>query len=177
MTIAPTGTTSILAGTSSGIEPLFAPAYRRRYYTNDEGSNERVLNEEIVIDPLFSKMVDDGMSKAQQKAFVSSHELNVEAHMKVQEVCQKHIDNSISKTINIPNDYPIEDYGKLMLKYGPKLKGMTVYRSGSRGNEPLSPMSVKEALTHMKQKEEYTEGTIDSDCPSGVCEISDVPKQ
>ena len=120
-------------------------------------------------------MVEDGMSKAQEKAFVSSHELKVEAHMKVQAICQKHIDNSISKTINIPNDYPIEDYGKLMLKYGPILKGMTVYRSGSRGNEPLSPMSVKDALAHMKSQEEYVEGSADSDCPSGICEVSDVP--
>jgi len=175
LTIAPTGTTSILAGTSSGIEPLFAPAYRRRYYTSNDENNERVLNEEVVIDPLFSTMVEDGMSKAQEKAFVSSHELKVEAHMKVQAICQKHIDNSISKTINIPNDYPIEDYGKLMLKYGPILKGMTVYRSGSRGNEPLSPMSVKDALAHMKSQEEYVEGSADSDCPSGICEVSDVP--
>ncbi len=177
LTIAPTGTTSILAGTSSGIEPLFAPAYQRRYYTSDDESNERVLNEEIVIDPLFAQMVENGMSKKQQKAFVSSHELKVEAHMKVQATCQKHIDNSISKTINIPNDYPIEDYGKLMLKYGPKLKGMTVYRSGSRGNEPLTPMTVDDALAHMKSQEEFLEGAADSDCPSGVCEISDAPIQ
>ena len=175
LTIAPTGTTSILAGTSSGVEPLFAPAYKRRYYSNNSTGNERVLEEEVVVDPLFRQMVEEGMTEAQKKAFASAHELSVEAHMKVQEVCQKHIDNSISKTINIPNDYPIEDYGALMLKYGPKLKGMTVYRSGSRGNEPLSPMSVEEALAHMDSEHEVIEGTAQSDCPSGVCEISEAP--
>ena len=175
LTIAPTGTTSILAGTSSGVEPLFAPAYNRRYYANSSTSNERVLQEEVVVDPLFRQMVEQGMSNAQKKAFASAHELSVEDHMKVQEVCQKHIDNSISKTINIPNDYPIEDYGALMLKYGPKLKGMTVYRSGSRGNEPLSPMTVDEALAHIESEKEVIEGTAQSDCPSGVCEISEAP--
>ena len=59
-----------------------------------------------------------------------------------------------------------------MLKYGPLLKGMTVYRTGSRGNEPLSPIAVEDAVTHLKN-EGVVIGAAQSDCPSGVCEISD----
>ncbi len=169
LTIAPTGTTSMVAGTSSGIEPVFAAGYNRRYYDADPDSNDRVLKEEMVIDPLFQELYEEG---ADMSAFVSSRDLAVEDHMKVQAVCQKHIDNSISKTINIPQDYPIEDYAALMLKYGPLLKGMTVYRTGSRGNEPLSPITVEDAVAHL-QNEGVVVGAAQSDCPTGVCEISD----
>jgi ribonucleoside-diphosphate reductase alpha chain len=169
LTIAPTGTTSIMAGTSSGIEPVFAAGYVRRYYDSDPTSNKRVLKKEVVIDPLFQQLYEEG---ADMSAFVSSRDLTVEDHMKVQAICQKHIDNSISKTINIPADYPIEDYGNLMLKYGPLLKGLTVYRSGSRGDEPLSPITVEEAIKHLN-KNGVKIGAAQSDCPSGVCSISD----
>ncbi len=170
LTIAPTGTTSILAGTSSGIEPVFAAGYLRRYYADSETSNERVLKEEIVIDPMFEQMYNEGVDVS---AFVSAHEISVEEHLKMQVSVQKHIDNAVSKTINIPNDYDIDKYGDLLLKYAPKLKGTTVYRSGSRGNEPLTPLSAEEAVQHLTETEETVIGTAQSDCPSGVCEISE----
>ena len=169
LTIAPTGTTSIMAGTSSGIEPVFSAGYKRRYYANQEGSNERLIEEEIVIDPLFKTLYEEGYDL---KTFVSAHEIEVEDHLRMQAIVQKHIDNAVSKTINLPFDYPIEKYGSLLLKYGPKLKGSTVYRSGSRGNEPLVPLSVEEAIEKLKE-EEVIIGSAQSDCPSGVCEISE----
>ena len=92
------------------------------------------IEEEIVIDPLFKDLYEQNYDLS---AFVSAHEIDVEDHLRMQSVVQKHIDNAVSKTINLPNDYPVDKYGSLLLKYGPKLKGTTVYRSGSRGNEPL----------------------------------------
>ena len=171
LTIAPTGTTSIMAATSSGIEPVFSPGYKRRYYASKEGSNDRVIEEEIVIDPLFQQLYEDGYDL---ESFVSAHEIDVEDHLRMQSIVQKHIDNAVSKTINLPNDYPVERYGSLLQKYGPKLKGTTVYRSGSRGNEPLTPLSVEDAILHLKNKGVII-GAAQSDCPSGICEISEAP--
>mgnify|MGYP003627633184 CR=1 FL=1 len=167
LTIAPTGTTSILSGTSSGIEPVFSPGYRRRYFADDESSNDRIIKEEIVIDPLFKGLLEQGCD---MNSFVSAHEISVEDHLRMQVVVQKHIDNAVSKTINIPHDYPIEKYGELLLKYAPLCKGTTVYRSGSRGNEPLVPLSVEDAILHLSSADVLV-GTIDSDCPSGICEL------
>ena len=171
LTIAPTGTTSIMAATSSGIEPVFSPGYKRRYYASKEGSNDRVIEEEIVIDPLFQELYQEGYDLT---AFVSAHEIDVEDHLRMQSIVQKHIDNAVSKTINLPNDYPVEKYGQLLQKYGPKLKGTTVYRSGSRGNEPLVPLSVQEAIEHLKTSGVII-GAAQSDCPSGICEVSETP--
>jgi ribonucleotide reductase alpha subunit len=103
-------------------------------------------------------------------SFVATKDLSVRNHMEVQAICQKHIDNSISKTINIPNDYDINDYGDLMLEFGPQLKGMTVYRQGSRGNEPLSPVTVEQAIEYL-ENEQAIEGSAATDCPSGICEL------
>jgi ribonucleoside-diphosphate reductase alpha chain len=168
LTIAPTGTTSIMATTSSGIEPVFSAGYKRKYYTSDVNSNRRIIKETIVIDPLFKKLYEDGCDLSY---FVSAHEIDVEDHLRMQNVVQKHIDNAVSKTINIPSDYPIEKYGNLLLKYGPTLKGTTAYRSGSRGNEPLVPLTIDEAKEYLESKKEITISSTQNDCPSGICEI------
>ena len=167
LTIAPTGTTSIVSGTSSGIEPVFSPGYKRRYYADVEGSNERQIKEEVVIDPLFQTLYEEGYDLS---SFVSAHEISVEDHLRMQIVVQKHIDNAVSKTINLPQDYPVEKYGNLLLKYAPMCKGTTVYRSGSRGNEPLVPLSVDEAQKHL-ESQGILIGSAMSDCMSGICEV------
>jgi len=167
LTIAPTGTTSIVAGTSSGIEPVFSPGYKRRYYADVEDSNERQIKEEIVIDPLFQTLYEEGYDLS---SFVSAHEISVEDHLRMQIIVQKHIDNAVSKTINLPQDYPVEKYGKLLLKYAPMCKGTTVYRSGSRGNEPLVPLSVTEAQEYL-ESQGILIGSAMSDCMSGICEV------
>tara|TARA_R110001592_G_scaffold259879_8_gene524051 strand:- start:4601 stop:6205 length:1605 start_codon:yes stop_codon:yes gene_type:complete len=167
LTIAPTGTTSIVSGTSSGIEPVFSPGYKRRYYADVENSNERQIKEEIVIDPLFQQLFEQGYDLS---SFVSAHEISVEDHLRMQIIVQKHIDNAVSKTINLPQDYPIEKYGNLLLKYAPMCKGTTVYRSGSRGNEPLVPLTVEEAKLHL-ESQGIIIGSASSDCMSGICEV------
>jgi len=167
LTIAPTGTTSIMASTSSGIEPVFSAGYKRRYYSSEDESNERIIKEEIVIDPLFKELYEENYDLS---SFVSAHEIDVEDHLRMQNVVQKHIDNAVSKTINLPNEYPVDKYGSLLLKYGPTLKGTTVYRSGSRGNEPLVPLTIEEAVNYLKG-EDVMISVAQSDCPSGICEI------
>jgi ribonucleoside-diphosphate reductase alpha chain len=172
LTIAPTGTTSILAGTSSGIEPIFAPGYRRIYYRDAEDSNNRILQTEVVIDPLFEQLWrGSGDMEELATVFVGAMDIDVESHLRMQAICQKHIDNAVSKTINVPADYPVETFGEMMLKYAPQLKGTTVYRSGSRGNEPLSPMTAQEAIDYLENEQDALIGAAMSDCPSGTCEI------
>jgi len=141
-------------------------------------TNERVIQEQIVIDPLFKTLHESG---ADLSAFVSSHEVDVEGHLKMQSICQKHIDNAVSKTINIPFDYPLEQFSDLLLEYAPTLKGTTIYRSGSRGNEPLVPLTVEEAVAELEGSTQ-SEVTIEDEsflvnaiseqaCPGGVCEL------
>ena len=89
LTIAPTGTTSILAATSSGIEPIFAPGYQRTYYADATGSNDRVLKTEVVIDPLFEKLYrESGDMEKLASVFVGAMDIDVESHLRMQTICQ-----------------------------------------------------------------------------------------
>ena len=171
LTQAPTGTVSILSGNcSSGIEPMFAAAYERRFWKNNERKTE------LVFHPLFEQFMKEGKSV---NHLVSSHELSVREHMEVQAIVQRHIDNAVSKTINIPEDYPIEDMSNLWLEYLPQLKGTTFYRTNTRGyfNEktkqieepPLKPLDLKEAKKRFK--EDHITDTETNDCAKGVCEL------
>jgi len=164
--IAPTGTTSILSGVSSGIEPMFSPVYRRRFnkYQNIQ-KNEREQSEEIVIHPLLVKFIRE---KRDFSHFEGSHEISVEQHIKIQRVCQNHIDNSLSKTCNLPKDFTSEDLSKLILDNIRFLKGITIYRDSSKENSPLSPIEIEKAKEYLEEcKTEVT----DNSCPSGKCEI------
>ena len=79
-----------------------------------------------------------------------------EDHIKVQATVQKYIDSCISKTINLPDTSTPEDFSQAALDYAPYLKGLTVYRAGSKGNEPLEsiPLSQTNVDKHMKKEEE-----------------------
>ncbi len=172
LTQAPTGTVSILSGNcSSGIEPMFAPAYERRYWDKD------VRKTELVFHPLFEQFMNEGKNVSH---FVGSHDLSPRDHMEVQRIVQKHIDNAVSKTINMSEDFPIEEMSKLWLEYLPELKGTTFYRDNTRGyyNEktgkteepPLKAIPLEEAKQRFKEKHSIaTETSVD--CVSGVCEI------
>lgn len=174
LTQAPTGTVSILSGNcSSGIEPMFAPAYERRYWAE----NGKVRDTELVFHPLFAEFMDKGKDV---KHFVGSHELTVSQHMEVQSIIQHYVDNAVSKTINMASDYPVEEMSKLWLEYLPHLKGTTFYREGSRGfvNEegeveapPLTPISIEKAVEMYEKNVDTIEAAIVDDCTTGVCEI------
>lgn len=135
LTAAPTGTISMVHETSTGIEPIFAPMYRRRYR---EGN---VWAETTVLDPLFKQYLVEGKNA---EHIVGAYDVTPEQHMAVQAVIQKYIDNSISKTINLPknaNEYS-DSIAKIALNYAPYLKGITVYRASSRGEEPLQAIPL-----------------------------------
>jgi ribonucleoside-diphosphate reductase alpha chain len=171
LTQAPTGTVSILSGNcSSGIEPIFSTAYERRYWDQD------VRKTELVFHPLFAQFMEAGKDVSH---FVSSHELSVRDHMEIQSIIQRWTDNAVSKTINMANDYPMEEMAQLWLEYLPKLKGTTFYRDGTRGFvkddgtvelPPLTPLSIEEATKRYKEK--HVVGSEQSmECPTGICSI------
>jgi ribonucleoside-diphosphate reductase alpha chain len=167
LTIAPTGTISIVAGCSSGIEPLFQPIYERRFnqHQNMHNNGERDKAVEVIVHPLLKKFLDDRRST---KHFQGAHDIPPEAHLAMQAVCQKHIDNSISKTINLSIDYSVEQLSIDMKKYISELKGITIYRDGSKGESPLVPLPLSEARKYLERMEE--QAAVD-DCPSGACDV------
>jgi ribonucleoside-diphosphate reductase alpha chain len=171
LTQAPTGTISIVSDNcSSGIEPMFSPGYYRNYFDKNERKRE------LVFHPLFAKFMEEGRDTSH---FVGSRDLTVEQHMRVQMIVQRHADNAVSKTINVPADYPVEDMAATWLKYLPFLKGTTFYRENTRGfvqadgtlaEPPLVAISLEQAveLYNTNSKREAAET---NDCPSGVCGI------
>jgi len=167
LTIAPTGTTSIVAGCSSGIEPLFQPVYQRHFNQHKDmhDNASRDGSTEIVIHPLLKKFL---LEKKSIKHFQGAHDISPEDHLAMQIVCQGHIDNSISKTINLPRDYPVEKLSKKMQDAIRQLKGITIYRDGSKGESPLVPLPLSEAKKHLKEIQE--EASV-NDCPGGRCNI------
>jgi ribonucleoside-diphosphate reductase alpha chain len=163
LTIAPTGTTSMVCEVSSGIEPMFAPAYLRRYRDGDN------LREETVIHPLFKQFVEN---KRGVKHFQGSHDLSLRDHLEMQRVCQKHIDNACSKTINVMRNIKEEELSDIIMEYLPELKGLTIYPEGSRENQPLTPLSLDDAIKYLKEgKETKTEATSKDSCKNGSCDI------
>ncbi len=161
MTVAPTGTTSIVAGVTSGIEPLPAVIYKRRYKSMDENA-KHILNEEIIVDPSYEKYPEGILE--------SASDLHPETHFEVQKIVQAHVDNSISKTINLPEDYPKTDLGYLWLKYFKYMKGSTFYRWGSREFEPISPIPKEDWHKYTDQDGELRP-EIYEDCLNGVCTV------
>jgi len=166
LTIAPTGTTSIVSGCSSGIEPLFHPVYRRQFNEHKDMHDEsrRCKESEIIIHPLLKTFL---LADKSIGHFQGAHDINPKDHIAMQVICQKHIDNSISKTINIPHDYPITQLSDDILACIRDLKGITIYRDGSKGESPLMSVPLEEARQHLDQ---VTDGASVNDCPSGACD-------
>jgi ribonucleoside-diphosphate reductase alpha chain len=143
LTIPPCGTISMLHGTSSGIEPIFAAMYNRRWRSNN------IWKEQLVVDPLFQKFYDEGKPL---DAFVGAYDVAPDEHIKVQATIQKYIDSCISKTINLPSTSTPEEFSQAALDYAPYLKGLTVYRAGSKEGEPLQaiPFTDENIEKYMK---------------------------
>lgn len=148
ISLAPTGTTSIVAGTSSGIEPIFAKAYKRRY---NDGIEKK---EEIWTHPLYEEYVKRNKDT---KLFISAHELTPKEHLMMQITCQTWTDNSLSKTINIPKKHDKKEISKLLLDHLHEIKGVTIYVDGSRGESPLEVANEEDVLKSL--------------CPSGACSL------
>lgn len=143
--IAPTGTIGIVAETTTGIEPIFCAAFKRRYWQGDESHYQYVL------DPTAKKLVEMGMSPDQIEDAYTLAE-NVERRVSFQRWVQKYVDHAISSTINLPewgsalnNEGTIEDFGNMLLSHLPGLRGVTCYPDGARGGQPLNRVDYREA--------------------------------
>jgi ribonucleoside-diphosphate reductase alpha chain len=151
-TIAPTGTLSIIAGCSSGIEPLFALSFVRTVMDNDKLIEvnpvfEKVARERGFFSPeLMDRVARKGSIHALdeipedvRRVFVTAHDVTPEWHIRMQAAFQKFTDNAVSKTVNLPRDATVEDVRKVYdLAFQLGCKGVTIYRDGSKENQVLS---------------------------------------
>ena len=166
LTVAPTGTISMVLGVSTGLEPIFSPVYKRRWRTSTEG----VWNETIMVDPLFKDLYLRGRDVSH---CVGAYDVTPEEHMKVQVVAQTFIDSAVSKTCNLPEGFkPEELYDDLLANIN-DLKGCTFYRAGSRGNEPLQAVDADSIdLDALIKTGEIKEGVESIEaCIDGVCDL------
>jgi ribonucleoside-diphosphate reductase alpha chain len=156
-TIAPTGTLSIIAGCSSGIEPLFALSYTRTILEGTQLTEVNPLFEEVAQREGFyskelvqevaqkGKLSDiEGVAKKMKRLFVTAHDITPEWHVRMQAAFQRHTDNAVSKTVNFPHDATREDVARVyMLAYKEGCKGITIYRDRSRESQVLSISKAK----------------------------------
>jgi ribonucleoside-diphosphate reductase alpha chain len=127
ITVPPVGTGSIVAQTSSGIEPIFCTSYRRRVKNHDG----ETFSEYKVYHPLIKKLF--GGDEQLPEHVVTAHQIDPYFRVKMQGVIQKYVDSSISSTVNLPEDVSVETVADIYLTaYKAGLKGITVYREGSR---------------------------------------------
>jgi ribonucleoside-diphosphate reductase alpha chain len=138
--VAPTGSIGILAGTTTGIEPLFAVAYKRRYLT--DGTRWKY---EFVIDPTAEQMINEYGVKSDEIETALSLAEEPERRIKFQADVQDYVDMSISSTINLPewgsklnNDNKVEEFAHILARYAKRIRGFTCYPDGARGGQPLT---------------------------------------
>jgi ribonucleoside-diphosphate reductase alpha chain len=163
-TIAPAGTLSIIAGSSSGIEPLFALSYMRNILDGDQLVEINPLFEEAAnsggfySEELMRQLATgvqlhdaDGVPDSIKRLFVTAHEVSPEWHVRIQAAFQKSTDNAVSKTVNFPHEASRDDIAKVyMLAHEEGLKGITIYRDRSRDAQVLTT----------GKKEEEAKGTV-----------------
>lgn len=151
-TIAPTGTLSIIAGVSGGVEPVFAFAFIRNVMDGDELIEvnpllrRRLEERGLYSDELMKKVIAQGSLQHIEEipqdikdVFVCAHDVSPQWHIRMQAAFQKHTDNAVSKTVNFPHSATREDVDKVYrMAYELGCKGVTIYRDGSRGSQVLN---------------------------------------
>jgi ribonucleoside-diphosphate reductase alpha chain len=153
LSIAPTGTLSIIAGTSGGIEPLFALAYRREHTLGGPPlveinpvflryADEHRLDARAVLDKVLATGTlrdAPGIPERVRRLFVTANEVDVGHHLAIQQAFQRHVDNAVSKTINLPEDADQDEVARAYLEgWRLGLKGVTIYRAGSKAGQVLT---------------------------------------
>ncbi len=162
--IAPTGTIGILASTTTGIEPLFAVAYKRRFLT--DGTKWKYM---YVVDATAERLINEYSTDPESIQTAYSLSENFEQRIKFQADIQDFVDMSISSTINLPqwgtkfnNEDRVNEFASVLAKYATRLRGFTCYPDASRGGQPITQIDYKTALEH--------KGTVFSE--HDVCEIT-----
>jgi ribonucleoside-diphosphate reductase alpha chain len=168
--VAPTGTISIIAGTTSGIEPLFATGIKRRYLKGTTWEHQ------YIVEPLARYLIETGIEpdKIETAGDLSK---DVQRRIKFQADIQEYVDMGISSTINLPawgtthnNPDVVEAFAGTIKDYATQLRGLTFYPDGSRGGQPLTQVPYEEALALegrvFAEELEFLEKTS---CPSGAC--------
>ena len=164
-TIAPTGTLSIIAGCSSGIEPVFALSFMRRVLDGAELVEVNPVFERTAKDrgffseELMKEIAEHGgctgidtVPRDVQETFVTAHDISPEWHIRMQGAFQKYTDNAVSKTVNFPHGATTKDVEKVyLLAYHLGCKGVTIYRDGSRDEQVLSTGATEKARKAAEQ--------------------------
>jgi ribonucleoside-diphosphate reductase alpha chain len=167
--IAPNGTIGIVAETTTGIEPLFCVAYKRRYYKG------KVISYEYVVDPVARRLIEQGVKP---DAIEDAYSLadNIEQRVRFQSWVQSYVDHGISSTINLPpwgsehnNDQTVQSFGNMLYKYLPTLRGVTMYPDGARDGQPLNVVSYATAMAHTGKVFEEQADICDISGKGGSC--------
>jgi ribonucleoside-diphosphate reductase alpha chain len=148
--IAPTGTIGIVAETTTGCEPIFCVAFKRRYLQG------KVWNYQYVIESIAQRLIEqDGIAPDQVE---DAYSITPERRVEFQTWLQQYVDHGISSTINLPawgsptnNEDTVTDFGNMLMKNLPKLRGITCYPDGARSGQPLTAVSYKTAMKHKGQ--------------------------
>jgi len=164
--IAPTGTIGILAGTTTGIEPLFAVAYKRRYLVGKDA-----WKYQYVIDGTSKVLIDTLDIEPEHIETALDLAKDPERRIAFQADIQDYVDMGISSTINLPawgsewnNENRVRMFAKTLLKYAHRLRGFTAYPDGARGGQPMTPVDYAMAVD--KEGQEFTEEFMD------VCDLT-----
>jgi ribonucleoside-diphosphate reductase alpha chain len=168
--VAPTGTIGLLAGTTQGIEPLYAVAYRRRYLKNGTEWHYQYEVDHTALELIELYGVDpDKIETAADLA------VDFKRRMAFQADVQDYVDQSISSTINLPpwgsehnNEDKVQMFANALALYAPRLRGFTCYPDGSRGGQPITTVPFDEAMAH--KGTEFKEVFHDA-CGGGVCGV------
>ena len=164
--IAPTGTIGIIAETTTGIEPLFATAYKRRYLKGT------TWHFQYVVEPMAKRLADQGIDPdTLETAYTLS--LDPGRRLAFQAWVQIYVDHGISSTLNLPawdsQMFTAEDFGGILLEHLKDIRGVTVYPDGARGGQPLTVVPYAEAVA--SEGIEYEELGNGMACVSGVCGV------
>lgn len=169
--IAPTGTIALVADTTSGIEPIYAVAYKRRYLVN---GNKRKY--QYAVDSQAKHMIDVYGIDPDKIESATDLANDYERRIKFQADVQDYVDMAISSTINLPaqddQGFKVPEFASTLAKYAPRLRGFTCYPNGSRGGQPITAVPYGEAVD--KLGEEFEENVEVNDMcliggKSGVC--------